>query len=86
MMLQEALDLLHKGEILCREAWTLEDGYLSFMKGMQHVWKIVLHPAPNAGNYIFSMEDLLSKDWKLFELPVGQVPSEVVPIAQQEAA
>lgn len=77
MLLQEALDLLQTGEELCREAWKLEDGYVQFMKGMQHVWKIVLHPAPNAGNYIFSFEDLIANDWKKFELPkpaVEEVP------------
>lgn len=69
MELQEALDLLQKGESLVRDAWTVEDGYVTFMKGMSHIWKIVLHPNPNAGNYIFSMADLLANDWKLFELP-----------------
>lgn len=81
MLLQEALDLLQKGEVLCREVWTLEDGYITFMKGMEHVWKIVLHPTPNAGNYIFSMADLLASDWKLFEMPEDKVPAE-----QQEPA
>jgi len=76
MLLQEALDLLHAGEVLCREIWKLEDGYLSFMKGMQHIWKIVLHPSPNAGNYIFSMADLLANDWKLFEMPKEPVEAE----------
>ena len=73
MLLKEALDLLHEGKELCREAWTLEDGYLVFMKGMQHIWKIVLQPSPNAGNYIFSMADLLASDWKVFEMPCEPV-------------
>ncbi len=68
MFLQEALEMLQSGENLCREAWKIEDGYLAMMKGMQHVWKIVLHPAPNAGNYIFSLEDLLAQDWKIFDI------------------
>lgn len=67
MLFQEALDLLQKGEVLHREAWSLEDGYLTFMKGMQHIWKIVLEPAPNAGNYIFSLADMLAEDWKIFK-------------------
>jgi hypothetical protein len=69
MLFQEALDLLQAGEALCREVWSLEDGYLKLMEGMKHVWKIVLHPNPNAGNYIFSVEDLLAGDWKKFEIP-----------------
>ena len=81
MLLQEALDLLHKGEVLCREAWPVEEGYLTFMKGMTHVWKIVLHPAPNAGNYIFSFADLVANDWKLFELPTTSIDA-----VQEDAA
>lgn len=69
MLFQEALELLKAGEVLCRECWSLTDGYLTFMKGMQHVWKIVLQPQPNAGNYIFSVEDLSANDWKKFEIP-----------------
>jgi hypothetical protein len=80
MLLQEALGLLQAGEVLCREVWKLEDGYLAMMKGMQHVWKIVLHPAPNAGNYIFSLEDLLASDWKKFELPKAPIEEEA-PVA-----
>lgn len=77
MLFQEALDLLHAGDALCREVWSLEDGYLKLMEGMKHVWKIVLHPNPNAGNYIFSVEDLLACDWKKFELPKEAVDEEV---------
>lgn len=77
MLLQEALKLLQEGEVLCREAWSLEDGYLAFMRGMQHIWKIVLHPTPNAGNYIFSLADLLSDDWKVFEMPKAPVEAAV---------
>ncbi len=69
MLFQEALDFMHDGEALCREAWTLEDGYLVLMEGMKHIWKIVLQPSPNAGNYIFSVEDLEAEDWKKFEMP-----------------
>lgn len=69
MLLQDALELLQKGENLCREAWSLEEGYLAFMKGMSHVWKIVLSPAPNAGNYIFSLADMLANDWKVYSHP-----------------
>lgn len=83
MLFQEALKLLQAGEILCREAWKLEDGYLKLMTGMSHVWKIVLHPVPNAGNYIFSLEDLISSDWKKFEMP-GTIVEDS--LEQKEAA
>jgi len=69
MNFQEALTLLQAGEVLHREAWPIEEGYLTLMKGMKHVWKIVLNPAPNAGNFIFSVEDSLANDWKLFDVP-----------------
>ncbi len=82
MLFQEALELLKAGEVLCRENWTLQDGYLIFMKGMKHIWKIVLEPQPNAGNYIFSMEDLCANDWKKFELAQPVCPE--VPESQKE--
>ncbi len=69
MKFQEALELLQQGHVLCRESWTMEDGYLTFMPGMKHIWKIVLNPSPNAGNYIFSVEDLTASDWKKFDVP-----------------
>jgi len=69
MLLQEAMEALKAGEVLCREVWTLADGYLKLMPGMSHVWKIILEPSPNAGNYIFSFEDLNAADWKKFAMP-----------------
>lgn len=69
MLLCEALEALQQGKVLCRQAWSLDDGYLKLMPGMKHVWKIVLNPAPNAGNYIFSFEDLVADDWMEFEMP-----------------
>lgn len=66
MLLREALDVLKSGAQVYRKGWAVQDGYLSFMPGMSHIWKIVLQPQPNAGNYIFSMEDLTCDDWELF--------------------
>ena len=89
MLFQEALDLLKAGEVVHRAAWTLEDGYLTFMKGMSHIWKIVLQPAPNAGNYIFSVEDFCASDWKRFELskePTEEAVAEIAPEAAPVAA
>lgn len=70
MLLQDALQLLQEGKNLSRQAWDYDDGYLVMMQGMKHVWKIVLNPSPNAGNYIFSLSDLLADDWKEFQLLV----------------
>lgn len=68
MQLQEALEQLKSGAELYRTGWNPQDGYIVFMPGMSHVWKIVLTPQPNAGNYIFSMEDLTASDWELFSV------------------
>ena len=68
MLFQDALNLLQSGEDVCRECWTLDDGYLTMMKGMDYVWKIMLLPNPNAGNYIFKLEDFLANDWKKFDV------------------
>jgi hypothetical protein len=66
MNFQDALVQL-KGRIpMHRTGWEPQDGYVVLMPGMSHVWKIVLQPAPNAGNYIFSFEDFCSEDWEVF--------------------
>ncbi len=49
-----------------RTGWVPQDGYLVLMPGMKYVWKIVLEPTPNAGNYIFSVEDLEALDWDVY--------------------
>lgn len=73
MLLAEAIELLEAGENIVREAWSLEDGYLAFLQGMAHIWKIVLAPSPNAGNYIFSKDDLKASDWKKFAIPAPAI-------------
>ena len=64
MLLSEAISVLESGHEVHRKAWSEEDGYLSLMPGMTHIWKIVLKPNPNAGNYIFSLADLVADDWQ----------------------
>lgn len=76
MLLQEALLELKKGARLYREGWEIKDGYIVLMPGMKHVWKIVLQPQPNAGNYIFSYEDLCANDWANFVSEEEVCPSE----------
>ena len=73
MQLPEAIESLKSGAQLYRTGWNPQDGYICLMPGMSHVWKIVLNPAPNAGNYIFSMEDLTASDWALFSVAVPAV-------------
>ena len=69
MLFEEALTMLKNGIPMCREAWPLEEGYLQIMTGMNYVWKIVLLPQPNAGNFIFSIADFDATDWKEFVVP-----------------
>jgi hypothetical protein len=66
MLFTEALQKLQDGAAMRRAAWPEIEGYLKLMPGMGHVWKIVLQPAPNAGNFIFSVEDFISSDWVEF--------------------
>ena len=70
MLFKEALDYLQEGKFMRRAAWPIEEGYLALLAGMGHVWKIVLLPNPNAGNFIFSMADFLGDDWHEFSQPL----------------
>lgn len=65
MLFSEALEALKEGKNVARESWLENDGYLALMKGMKHVWKIIPHPNPNAGNHVFSVEELSADDWKV---------------------
>ncbi len=66
MLLNQALVQLKAGKNMCRSTWSDVDGYLTLMPGMDYVWKIVLKPTPNAGNYIFRLDDLEANDWQEF--------------------
>lgn len=65
MKFTEALELLKSGKNVVRECWVDTDGYLTFLEGMKHVWKIITVPGPNAGNHIFNMEEMTAEDWQL---------------------
>lgn len=77
MLFEEALTNLRAGKSMCRAKWSIEDGYLQVMAGMSYVWKIVLLPNPNAGNYIFSIDDFLADDWKEFDIPKATIEQPV---------
>lgn len=66
MLFTEALAKLKERTPMYRTGWEPQDGYLTLMPSMSHVWKIVLTPTPNAGNYIFSVADLEADDWAEF--------------------
>ena len=67
MKLLEAIELLKQGKPVRRECWEKKDGYLVFMPEMKHAWKIIIHPAPNAGNHIFSVEEICAEDYIVYE-------------------
>lgn len=71
MLFQEALDLLLKGKYVSRDVWDKTGEYCVLLPGMQYIWKIVTHPAPNAGNWLPLVSDFLGNDYKVIEsLPV----------------
>lgn len=81
MLFTDALLKLKEGVAMRRSAWDDSEGYLKVMPGMDYVWKIVLKPNPNAGNFIFSIADFDGDDWVEFQLPV-----EVAEEEQKDAA
>lgn len=66
MLFLDALEQLELGTPMRRASWPVEEGYLQLMAGMKFVWKIMLVPNPNAGNFIFSVDDLHGDDWEEF--------------------
>ena len=67
MLFAEALKALREGKNVKRECWAEEEGYLKLLRGMKHVWKIIIKPNPNANNHIFSTEELETTDWQVWE-------------------
>lgn len=67
MKFAEALAALKERKMVARKSWAEEEGYLVFLSGMKHVWKIITKPAPNAGNHIFSVDELSADDWEVVE-------------------
>lgn len=66
MLFNEALVRLQDGLAMRRNFWAQSEGYLMLMPGMKHVWKVMMEPNPNAGNFIFSVADFLADDWEEF--------------------
>lgn len=85
MLFSEALAQLKARVPVYRTGWEPQDGYLTLMPGMTHVWKIVLHPSPNAGNYIFSVADLDAEDWAVYQEPKAVVEAAVEEKAAEAA-
>ncbi len=76
MLFVEALESLQAGNAVRRQSWDEQEGYLKILPGMKFVWKIVLLPNPNAGNFIFSIEDFMGDDWFVVN-PVEPFPKAI---------
>ena len=67
MNFQEILKELNEGKCVRRTSWPMKDGYLKRMLGFNTVWKVLTVPAPNAGNYLFTVEDFEAIDWLVID-------------------
>lgn len=67
MLFAEALEALKQRKMVARKSWVEEEGYLVLLSGMNHIWKILTKPGPNAGNHIFSVNELSADDWEIVE-------------------
>lgn len=65
MLFQQAVDALMDGKYVGRTTWT-DGSYLVFLPGMQSVFKVVVQPAVNVGNYLFTVADFKADDWQVF--------------------
>jgi hypothetical protein len=83
MLFLDALAKLEAGIPMRRSSWAEVEGYLTILPGAKYVWKIILEPQPNAGNFIFCVADFTSNDWveytKPVEVPAVSVDAEVTP-------
>lgn len=68
MNFQEALTKLKSGTYVKRSDW--QDGYLVLMPQMSYLWRILLVPQVNAGNYLPTVADLIADDWVEYTAPV----------------
>lgn len=66
MLFSEALNAMLEGNYCTRDIWDNKNEYCVFMPGMQYIWKILPMPTPNAGNHVFSVDDFLARDWKIY--------------------
>ena len=80
MNFSDALVGLISGKYLQREKWKTTGEYVILLPGMPHIWKILVQPNPNAGNWLPLTEDLAAQDWIIVD------PAAVVAIVNPPAA
>src|SRR5580700_11820730 len=92
MKFSEAVENLVQGKYLTRPEWQKTGEYVALMPGMPHIWKILTQPAPNAGNWLHTLVDLLAEDWLVLDKvdvvqPVAPAqPAQPAPAASAQAA
>lgn len=75
MMFEDALKALMNGEYVSRNAWDATGEYVVLLPAMQYIWKILVQPNPNAGNWLPLVADLLADDWKIVKKVLHAEPS-----------
>lgn len=67
MLFTEALEKLQGGCFMARQAWSESGEYVCLMPGMATIWKIMVKPQPNAGNWLPFVSDLVADDWNVVD-------------------
>ncbi len=67
MMFEEALKHLTGGDYVSRSVWDATGEYVISLPGIPYIWKIITQPAPNAGNWLPTIADLLADDYKVIK-------------------
>lgn len=65
MLFEDAIKALGQGMYVARSAW-VDGSYLIFLPGMSSVFKVIIQPAPNVGNYLWMYVDFLADDWQVY--------------------
>jgi len=65
MMFNEALKHLVEGAYIQRTPWKATGEYVISLPGIPYIWKIITQPAPNAGNWLPMIADLMADDFEI---------------------
>ena len=65
MLFNEALDALIEGKYVARSVWS-DGSYLIYLPGMMSVFKVIIEPSTNVGNYLWTVADFKADDWQIY--------------------
>ncbi len=77
MDFDDVLKNLWRGIYISREAWDGNLQYLAAMPGIKYIWKIVVDPELNAGNWLPTIEDYQATDYYVLDKEHSVEPSEL---------